>query len=113
MMGGGGDDGIIPRLCKNIFDRIDKQTTSQKTYTVEVSYYEIYQEEVMDLLSSNKRAKHELKVRCAVFDRNLHSMMPLVPTPARLKLLHAYNQWHSSRVSTTSYRLALHIACTH
>jgi hypothetical protein len=24
-------------------------------------------------------------VRCAFFDRNLHSMMPLVPTPARLK----------------------------
>ena len=34
----------------------------------------------------------------------LHSRMPLVPTPARLKLLHACDQWHSSRVSTTSYR---------
>jgi hypothetical protein len=28
-------------------------------------------------------------VRCAFFDGNLHSMMPLVPTPARLTLLHA------------------------
>jgi hypothetical protein len=26
-------------------------------------------------------------VRCAFFDRNPHSMMPLVPTPARLQLL--------------------------
>jgi hypothetical protein len=40
------------------------------------------------------------RARCAFFDRNLHSRMPLVPTPARLKLLHACNQWHSSRVST-------------
>jgi hypothetical protein len=40
-------------------------------------------------------------VRCAVFDRNLHSRMPLVPTPLlRLKLLYACNQWHCSRVST-------------
>jgi hypothetical protein len=36
-----------------------------------------------------------------VFGRNvLHSRIPLVPTPARLKLLHACYQWHSSRVST-------------
>jgi hypothetical protein len=30
--------------------------------------------------------------RCAFFGRNLHSRMPLVPTPARLKLLHACDQ---------------------
>jgi hypothetical protein len=38
------------------------------------------------------------EVRCAFFDRNFHSRMPLVPTPARLMLLHACDQWHSSRV---------------
>jgi hypothetical protein len=27
----------------------------------------------------------EVKVRCAFSDRNLHSRVPLVPTPARLK----------------------------
>jgi hypothetical protein len=30
--------------------------------------------------------------RCAFFGRNLHSRMPLVPTPARLKLLQACDQ---------------------
>jgi hypothetical protein len=35
----------------------------------------------------------------ARFDGKLHSRMPLVPTPARLKLLQACDQWHSSRVS--------------
>jgi hypothetical protein len=38
-------------------------------------------------------------VRCVFFGRNLHSRMPLVPTPARLKLLQACDQWHSSRMS--------------
>jgi hypothetical protein len=39
---------------------------------------------------------------CAVrvFDRNLHSRMPLVPTHVRLKLFHACDQWHSSRKFT-------------
>jgi hypothetical protein len=40
-----------------------------------------------------------------VFDINLHSRMPLVHTPARLKLEHACDQWHSSRTFTPSCRL--------
>jgi hypothetical protein len=35
-----------------------------------------------------------------VFGRNLHSRIPLVPPPARVPLLHACGQWHSSRAST-------------
>jgi hypothetical protein len=38
-------------------------------------------------------------VRCAFFDRDLHSMISLDPMPARLKLEHACDQWHSSRES--------------
>jgi hypothetical protein len=40
------------------------------------------------------------RVWCTFLDRNPHSRMPLVPTPARFKLLHACGQWHSSRVFT-------------
>jgi anaphase-promoting complex subunit 8 len=48
------------------------------------------------------------RARCSVFDRNLNSRMPLGFTPLlRLKRCHACDQWHSSRVSTASYRLAL------
>jgi hypothetical protein len=35
-----------------------------------------------------------------VFGRNLHSRMPSDPTHVRLKLLHARDQWHSSRKFT-------------
>ena len=57
---------------------------------------------------SKVRDYHE--VRCAFFGRKLHSRMPLVPTPARFKLLQACAQWHSSRASTASYRFTLQIA---
>jgi hypothetical protein len=40
-------------------------------------------------------------VRCAFLDRSLHSRMPLDPTHVRLKLLHACDQWHFSRVFTS------------
>jgi hypothetical protein len=35
------------------------------------------------------------------FERIVQSKMPLVSTPVRLKLLHAYDQWDSSRVFIT------------
>jgi hypothetical protein len=44
-------------------------------------------------------------VRCVFLKsstRILYSRVPLVPTPARLKLVHAYDQWYSSRVVTLS-----------
>jgi C-terminal processing protease CtpA/Prc len=47
------------------------------------------------------------EVRCAFSDRDLHSRVSLDPTHVRLKLLHACDQWHSSRASTTTYQLAL------
>jgi hypothetical protein len=37
---------------------------------------------------------------CAFSDRTLHSRMPMDPAHVRLKLLHACDQWHSSREST-------------
>jgi hypothetical protein len=52
-------------------------------------------------------------VRCTFSDGFLHSRMPLDPTHVRLKLLHARDQWHSSRVPTTSYRLAWHCKFRH
>jgi SAM-dependent methyltransferase len=42
--------------------------------------------------------------RCAFLERKLHSRMPLVPTPARVKLEHACDQCHSSLVSADTYR---------
>ncbi|XP_011262990.1 kinesin-like protein KIF13B isoform X5 [Camponotus floridanus] len=62
MMGSGDNKGIIPRLCDNLFDMIAKQQSSELTYKVEVSYMEIYNEKVHDLLDP-KQNKQSLKVR--------------------------------------------------
>ncbi|KAL9031000.1 MAG: hypothetical protein Q9196_000938 [Gyalolechia fulgens] len=62
MMGYGEDSGVIPRICENMFERIiELQKDKNLTYTVEVSYLEIYNERVRDLL--NPSTKGNLKVR--------------------------------------------------
>ncbi|KAK0163260.1 hypothetical protein PV327_006961 [Microctonus hyperodae] len=62
MMGSGDNKGIIPRLCDNLFDMIAKQQSTELSYKVEVSYMEIYNEKVHDLLDP-KPNKQSLKVR--------------------------------------------------
>jgi kinesin family protein 1 len=59
MLGYGEDQGIIPRTCADLFSRIS--ATEAVDYQVEVSYLEIYNEKVRDLL--NPRNKSNLKVR--------------------------------------------------
>ncbi|XP_063219921.1 kinesin-like protein KIF13A isoform X3 [Bacillus rossius redtenbacheri] len=62
MMGGQDSKGIIPRLCDSLFDLIAKKQSTELTYKVEVSYMEIYNEKVHDLLDP-KTNKSTLKVR--------------------------------------------------
>lgn len=61
-MGTQESNGIIPRLCDSLFDLIAKQQSSELSYKVEVSYMEIYNEKVHDLLDP-KTNKQSLKVR--------------------------------------------------
>ncbi|KAL8785450.1 MAG: hypothetical protein Q9213_003380 [Squamulea squamosa] len=62
MMGYGEETGVIPRICENMFRRINEfQKDRNLIYTVEVSYLEIYNERVRDLL--NPSTKGNLKVR--------------------------------------------------
>ncbi|CAF1281060.1 unnamed protein product [Rotaria sordida] len=86
MMGTHNDRGIIPRLSQSMFDRIETELKQDihndlniesmdneklndilslkfsSTYRVEVSYFEIYNEKVRDLLNPNNN-HHALKVR--------------------------------------------------
>lgn len=41
MMGAPNDEGIIPRLCRAMFDRISIESTESQVYKVEVSYMEV------------------------------------------------------------------------
>ncbi|KKY31076.1 putative kinesin family protein [Diaporthe ampelina] len=63
MMGYGKEHGIIPMICQDMFERISgiTQEDPKTRCTVEVSYLEIYNERVKDLL--NPGTKGNLKVR--------------------------------------------------
>ncbi len=50
MMGSGDQPGLIPRLCSALFERTQKEQREEESFTVEVSYMEIYNEKVRDLL---------------------------------------------------------------
>uniref|UniRef100_A0A8C4X5E6 Kinesin family member 13Ba n=1 Tax=Erpetoichthys calabaricus TaxID=27687 RepID=A0A8C4X5E6_ERPCA len=62
MMGPSDQPGLIPRLCSSLFQRTLQETEEKENFTVEVSYMEIYNEKVRDLLDP-KGGQHSLKVR--------------------------------------------------
>ena len=49
------DMGIIPRAIQNVFDEI--AANSSRTYTVRVSYIEIYMDQLYDLLDVDNTSK--------------------------------------------------------
>uniref|UniRef100_A0A2K6MVP6 Kinesin family member 13A n=1 Tax=Rhinopithecus bieti TaxID=61621 RepID=A0A2K6MVP6_RHIBE len=62
MMGHAEQLGLIPRLCCALFKRISLEQNESQTFKVEVSYMEIYNEKVRDLLDP-KGNRQSLKVR--------------------------------------------------
>uniref|UniRef100_A0A672ZB17 Kinesin family member 1C n=1 Tax=Sphaeramia orbicularis TaxID=375764 RepID=A0A672ZB17_9TELE len=56
-----GQEGIIPQLCEDLFQRTGENTDPDLNYSVEVSYMEIYCERVRDLL--NPKSQGTLRVR--------------------------------------------------
>ncbi|XP_072460032.1 kinesin-like protein KIF13A isoform X4 [Notamacropus eugenii] len=62
MMGNAEQLGLIPRLCCALFQRISLEQNESQIFKVEVSYMEIYNEKVRDLLDP-KGSRQSLKVR--------------------------------------------------
>nr|XP_055043364.1 kinesin-like protein KIF1B isoform X12 [Misgurnus anguillicaudatus] len=56
-----GQEGIIPLLCEDLFEKINDNNNEEVSYSVEVAYMEIYCERVRDLL--NPKNKGNLRVR--------------------------------------------------
>uniref|UniRef100_A0A674B2S9 Kinesin family member 13B n=1 Tax=Salmo trutta TaxID=8032 RepID=A0A674B2S9_SALTR len=62
MMGSSEQPGLIPRLCSSLFDRTLLEQREGESFTVEVSFMEIYNEKVRDLLDP-KGSRQALRVR--------------------------------------------------
>ncbi|GAM19663.1 hypothetical protein SAMD00019534_028380 [Acytostelium subglobosum LB1] len=66
MLGYGEEKGIIPLVCEEMFNRIgntQSTPTEQTVFKVEVSFMEIYNERVKDLLNPKNNKPGGLKVR--------------------------------------------------
>ncbi|KAL8620255.1 Kinesin-like protein kif14 [Nucella lapillus] len=67
IMGHGEERGIIPRFCEELFGRVVRLSTKEEVNIgVEISFFEIYNEKIHDLLASSKEKngkKATLKVR--------------------------------------------------
>ncbi|KAF2468808.1 kinesin [Lindgomyces ingoldianus] len=63
MMGTPEQPGLIPRTCEELFERIQQDPTPNTTYHVHVSYFEVYNEHVRDLLVPRTNPPIYLKIR--------------------------------------------------
>ncbi|CBX96516.1 similar to kinesin family protein [Plenodomus lingam JN3] len=63
MMGTPDNPGLIPRTCQELFDRIAHEPSPNTNYHVQVSYFEVYNEHVRDLLTPRTVPPIYLKIR--------------------------------------------------
>ncbi|KAB0406596.1 hypothetical protein E2I00_010406, partial [Balaenoptera physalus] len=66
MMGFSEEPGIIPRFCDGLFAEIAKKQTQEVSYHLEMSFFEVYNEKIHDLLvckGENGQRKQTLRVR--------------------------------------------------
>eukprot|EP00794_Sanderia_malayensis_P020150 gene20150-22124_t len=62
MMGNNKKPGLIPQICENLFERSSSRS-GEASYRVEISYMEIYNEQVRDLLRRNSPLKKQENLR--------------------------------------------------
>lgn len=63
MMGTPEQPGLIPRTCEDLFQRIESSESPNISYNVRVSYFEVYNEHVRDLLVPRTDPPYYLKIR--------------------------------------------------
>uniref|UniRef100_G1P7S3 Kinesin family member 14 n=1 Tax=Myotis lucifugus TaxID=59463 RepID=G1P7S3_MYOLU len=66
MMGFGEEPGIIPRFCEDLFAQVAKHQTQEVRYHLEMSFFEVYNEKIHDLLvgrGDGRQGKQALRVR--------------------------------------------------
>ncbi|RVX75007.1 hypothetical protein B0A52_01284 [Exophiala mesophila] len=63
MMGKDEQAGLIPRTCEDLFQRIESNESANISYSVRVSYFEVYNEHVRDLFQPRTDPPQYLKIR--------------------------------------------------
>ena len=63
MMGTPDNPGLIPKTCEDLFQRIECSQSPRISYNVRISYFEVYNEHVRDLLGSRTGDGYFLRIR--------------------------------------------------
>lgn len=63
MMGTDDNPGLIPRTCEDLFQRIESSRSPDISYHVRISYFEVYNEHVRDLLVPRTDPPYYLRIR--------------------------------------------------
>lgn len=63
MMGSPDNPGLIPKTCEDLFQRIECSESPNISYNVRVSYFEVYNEHVRDLLVPRTDPPYYLRIR--------------------------------------------------
>lgn len=107
MMGTPTQPGLIPRTCEDLFQRIESNTSPHISYTVRVSYFEVYNEHVRDLLSPTRPspdAQHPyyLKIRESPTEGPYVKDLTDLPVKNYAELLRYMRMGDSSRTTAST-----------
>ncbi|CAL8079385.1 unnamed protein product [Calicophoron daubneyi] len=111
------DPGIIPRIAEDLFDQIALRETPESCYSVDLSYYEIYNERIRDLLSYERKSQNGLSIRehpvtgpyveglCRIGVHSKTDIMGWLRTGSRQRTIASTSMNHQSSRSHTVFTL--------
>lgn len=97
MMGTPERPGLIPRTCEDLFQRIDEAQSPDTSYHVRVSYFEVYNEHVRDLLVPRSDPPYYLKIRESPTDGPYVKDLTDVPVRSFAEIMKLMRKGDSSR----------------
>lgn len=106
MMGTPNQPGLIPRTCEDLFERIESSLSPHISYTVRVSYFEVYNEHVRDLLAPVRQSSAEhpyyLKIRESPIEGPYIKDLTDVPVKNYAEILRWMRMGDSSRTTAST-----------
>jgi hypothetical protein len=97
MMGTPERPGLIPRTCEDLFQRIEEAQSPDISYNVRVSYFEVYNEHVRDLLVPRSDPPYYLKIRESPTDGPYVKDLTDVPVRSFAEIMKLMRKGDSSR----------------
>lgn len=102
MMGTPENPGLIPRTCEDLFHRIEASQSPNTSYNVRVSYFEVYNEHVRDLLAPRTDPPYYLKIRESPTDGPYVKDLTDVPVRSFAEVMRLMRKGDMSRTTAST-----------